>query len=79
MTVLFVCIYVVNMFCHRGPQGRLAIIAKRISLLKYCINKNNNLYLDLHYENVVHWYQILINNEALLGGGVSTCSLVPPK
>ena len=34
----FVCIYV-NVFCHRRLQDRLAIIAKRVSLLKYCINK----------------------------------------
>ena len=24
---------------HRGPQGRIAITAKCVTLLKYCINK----------------------------------------
>ena len=31
------------MFCHRGPQSRLTIIARRVSLLKYCTNKIKNL------------------------------------
>ena len=38
--VTYVCLFV-NMFCHRGPRDRLTIIAKRVSLLKYCINKTN--------------------------------------
>ena len=28
---------------HRGPQGRIAITAKRVTLLKHCINKINKI------------------------------------
>ena len=31
---------------HRGPQGRIAITAKRVTLLKHCINKKINKYIS---------------------------------
>ena len=37
ITLVFVYMYIC---LNRGPQGRIAITAKCVTLLKYCINKN---------------------------------------
>ena len=35
-----ISLFVYKLIClHRGPHGRIAITAKRVILLKHCINK----------------------------------------
>ena len=36
--ITFVFVYM-KICLHRGPQGRIAMTAKCVTLLKYCINK----------------------------------------
>ena len=36
--IILVCVYM-KISLHRGPQGRTAVTAKCVTLLKYCINK----------------------------------------
>ena len=38
-----IILFVYMLIClHRGPQGRIAITAKRVTLLKHCINKKKD-------------------------------------